>query len=266
MQKPAPKDVFDYVIVPLLFLTVALLGGVRFAPETSDLRFLPPQLVSLILGAFAMLLFVRGGLVLVSDYVGDRIGFVENASGAIRLTAVYFATVQVFNLVTPERGLLNFCFSLFYFLIFWNNLFVVFNPLRLTKSLAALLGASFALKYLVLADLFSPSESWAKYVLQKLMHTASLGTLEYDLFAPATGYLAFATLAVYLGGLYAIAPRVDRAEELLYQIFVERYKLTPRERRRLLAAVAETASRDEDAIEAEIVEERLIEAGDSAKK
>jgi hypothetical protein len=98
------------------------------------------------------------------------------------------------------------------------------------------------------------------------MHTASLGTLEYDLFAPATGYLAFATLAVYLGGLYAIAPRVDRAEELLYQIFVERYKLTPRERRRLLAAVAETASRDEDAIEAEIVEERLIEAGDSAKK
>jgi hypothetical protein len=266
MQKPAPKDVLDYVIVPLLFLTVALLGGVRFAAETADLQFLPTQLISLILGAFAMLLFVRGGLLQVSEHLSDRLGFVDNAAGAVRLAAIYFATAQVFNLVTPERGLLNFCFNLFYFLIFWNNLFVVFNPARLTKSLATVLGASFVLQYLVLADLFSPSESWAKYILQKLMQTASLGALEYDIFAPATGYLAFATLATYLLGLYVIAPRVDRAEELLYQVFVERYKLTPRERRRLLAAVSETAARDAEAIEAEVVEERLIEAGDTPKK
>lgn len=266
MRKPEPKDVLNYILVPLIFLTVALMGGVRFAAANNDLQFLAPQLISLILAAFVILLFTRGGLIQIADHLSDRFGFIENASGAVRLAAIYFATVQVFNLVTPERGLLNFCFNLFYFLIFWNNLFVVFNPLRLTKSLATVLGASFALKYLVLADLFSPSESWAKYILQKLMQTASLGSLEYDVFAPATGYLAFATLAIYLLGLYSIAPRVDRAEELLYQVFIERYKLSPRERRRLLAAVAETAARDADAIDADVIEERLIEAGDPAKK
>ncbi|HKG21848.1 MAG TPA: hypothetical protein VKC34_08100, partial [Blastocatellia bacterium] len=71
------------------------------------------------------------------------------------------------------------------------------------------------------------------------------------------GYVAFATLALYLLGLYLIAPRVDKSEELLYDIFIERYRLTPRERRRLLAALAETASVNDgadDVIEAEVVE------------
>ena len=244
-----------YIILPVIFLTVALAGGVRFTADTHELRFIAPQLVSMILAAFAMLLFVRGGIIELHKYLSDRQGLLENASGAVRLAVIYFATVQIFNAVTPERGLLNFCFNLFYFLIFWNNLFVVFNPVRLTKSLATVLGASFALKYLVLADLFAPSESWAKYVLQKLMQTASLGTLEYDVFAPATGYLGFASVLLYILGLYLIAPRVDRAEELLYSIFIERYRLTPVERRRLLRAVAEVASQDEEIIEAEIIKE-----------
>jgi hypothetical protein len=265
MRKPETRDVFNFIIAPMLFLTVALAGGVRFTAETHELRFLAPQLVAVMLAVFVMILFIRGGLVELPDYVSDRRGLLENASGVMRLASLYFATMQIFNAVTPERGLLNFCFYLFYFLIFWNNLFVVFNPARLTKSLAAVFGASFALKYLVLADLFAPTESWAKYILQKLMQTASLGALDYEVFAPATGYLGFATVALYLMALYLIAPRVDRAEELLYNIFIERYKLSPVERRRLLAAVAETAlgedeiaqpaSRDTNVIEAEFVED-----------
>jgi hypothetical protein len=202
-----------------------------------------------------MLLFVRGGIIELQRYVGEHHGLLENVSGVVRLAAIYFATVQIFNAVTPERGLLNFCFNLFYFLIFWNNLFVVFNPVRLIRSLATVLGASFALKYLVFADLFSPSESWAKYALQKLMQTATLGTLEHEVFAPATGYLGFVSVLLYIFGLYLVAPRVDRAEELLYNIFIERYRLTPVERRRLLAAVAEAASHDEETIQAEFVDD-----------
>ena len=261
MKKPETKDVLKYVIVPVLFLTVALFGGLRFAEGTNEARFIAPQLVSLILAAFVMILFIRGGLVELPDYVSERLGLLDNAAGAVRLMAIFFATTQVFNSVTPESGLLNFCFNLFYFLIFWNNLFVVFNPVRLTKSLAVVLGTSVLLKYLVLADLFAPSESWAKYILQKLTETASLGTLNVEVFAPSTGYVAFSALALYILGLYLIAPRVDKSEELLYEIFVERYRLTPRERRRLLSAVAETASLENEndadgVIEAEIVEER----------
>jgi hypothetical protein len=256
MQKPEAKDIFDYILAPLAFLTVALLGGIRFALDTGEMRFIAPPLVTLILGALVMVVFARGGLIDLAGAIGSRHGMLENASGAARAASIYFATAQVFNAVTPERGLLGFCFNLFYFLIFWNNLFVVFNPARLMRSLAGMLGASFALKYLLLSDLLAPTESWAKYILQTLMKTASLGALEFEVFAPATGYLAFATVALYLIALYSIAPRVDRAEELLYQVFAERYRLTPVERRRLLAAVAETASREPDVIDAEIVEER----------
>lgn len=258
MQKPKARDLFHYVLAPLLFLTVALAGGMRFAVGSNELRFLAPQLVAVILAAFVMILFVRGGLLELKRYTGEHLGIVENLSGVLRLATIYFATVQIFNSVTPEKGLLNFCFNLFYLLIFFNNLFVVFNPVRLAKSLAIVLGASFALKYLILADLFAPSESWAKYMLQKLMQTATLGAMDYEVFAPGTGYLSFAALASYILGLYLIAPPVDRAEELLYDLFAERHRLTPVERRRLLAAVAESASRkdEEEIIEAELIEEK----------
>lgn len=256
MRKPETKDVFKYLLTPMLFLTVALMGGMRIAPENYELRFIAPQLVTLILAAFALVLFIRGGLVNLSERVGETLGLTENLSGTIFLLSLYFATAQVFNLVTPERGLMNFCFNLFYFLIFFNNLFVVFNPQRLVKSLASVLGASFLLKYLLLADLFAPSDSLGKAILQKLLQTVSLGALDYEVFAGATGYLAFAALALYVIGLYLIAPRVDQTEELLYQIFVERHKLTPRERRRLLAAVAEATDETEEIIEAEVISER----------
>lgn len=256
MQKPDTRDVFRYVLLPLLFLTVALMGGVRFATGSNELRFLAPPLVTLILGAFAMMLFVRGGLIDVREQVGEQRGITDNISGAIFLLSFYAATAQVFNLVTPERGLLNFCFNLFYFLIFFNNLFVVFNPVRLAKSLSIVLGASFVLKYLVLADLFQPTESWAKYFLQKLMQTASLGALDYEVFAPATGYLAFGALVLYVFGLYLIAPRVDADEELLYDLFQERYRLTPLARRRLLAALTTAvAPRADEIVDVEVVDE-----------
>ena len=143
MQKPEAKDIFDYILVPLACLTVALLGGVRFAVDTGELRFIAPPLVTLILAALVMVVFVRGGLIDPAGSIGEHHGLLENASGAVRAASLYFATAQVFNTVTPERGLLGFCFNLFYFLIFWNNLFVVFNPARLMRSLTGLLGASF---------------------------------------------------------------------------------------------------------------------------
>lgn len=267
MEKAETSEVVKYILAPLIFLTVTLAGGVRFAVETSEVQFIAPPLSLVIIAVFVMILLMRGGIIDLRESVGSHHGLLENATGVVRLLALYFATAQVFNAVTPERGLLNFFFIVFYFLIFWNNLFLVFNPVRLTRSLATILGASFVLKYLVLADLFAPAESWAKYILQKLMQTATLDTLDVQVYAGATGYLAFATVVFYLLGLYLIAPRVDRTEEFLYSIFAERYRLTPVARRRLLVAIAEATASDDatsqssgagrisdDVIEAEFIE------------
>src|SRR5215208_5451562 len=107
MQKPATRDVIAYVAVPMMFLTVALTGGVRFSADSGELRFIAPQLASLILASFVIWLFVRGGILELRQYLGERLGLLENASGLVRLAAIYFATAQIFNAVTPERGLLN---------------------------------------------------------------------------------------------------------------------------------------------------------------
>jgi hypothetical protein len=247
--KATNNDVFRYILRPVLLLTVTLGGGIRFSAQSPELLFFPPSLVALILGVLAMILFMRGGLIDVREHIGEEFGITDNVSGAIFLLSFYAATVQVFNIVTPERGLLNFCFNLFYFLIFFNNVFVIFSPARVAKSLSAVLAASFGVKYLILADLFAPSESWSKYALQKLMQTASLGALDYEVFAPATGYLAFAVVGLYVLALYLIAPGFDMAEELLYELFKARYRLKPAERRQLLAAVTAIVPKSKEGLE-----------------
>src|SRR5215469_12019445 len=217
MERRPGKDAFRYIVAPFLFLTVALAGGIRFQVETHSLEFIPPQLISCILGLMAMVLLVRGGPIRLSEYYGDEEGLIGNASGLVRLAAIFLATVQVFNVVTPERGLMNFILNLFYFLILLNDLFIVVSPRRLAAALASVLGVSFVFKYVLLAQLLAPSQSWGKYILQELMKTASLGALDYQAFAPATGYLALFTLMLYVLGLYLIAPKFD-AEDAPEQV------------------------------------------------
>src|SRR5918912_1226645 len=50
----------SFVQLPLLFLTAALLGGLRVSAEEHAFVFVPPPLVTLILAALLMLLFRRG--------------------------------------------------------------------------------------------------------------------------------------------------------------------------------------------------------------
>jgi hypothetical protein len=256
MKRTANRDAFRYIVAPLLFLTVALAGGIRFQVETSAMEFVLPQLISCILGLLAMVLLVRGGPIRVSDYFGDEEGMIGSVSGAVRMAAIFLATVQVFNVVTPERGLLNFMFNLFYVLILLNDLFIVFSPRRLAAALASVLGVSFVLKYVLLADLLAPSKSWGKYIFQELMKTASLGALDYQSFAPATGYLALFTLILYVLGLYLVAPRTEPDEVLAELAVMNRNRsisqMTRAERRRLLTAVSmsETLVDAEDEVHA----------------
>ena len=237
-MKPVTRHLVHYLLAPVLFLTVALMAGIRFQIGTNSFQFVYPPLVSCIVGALAMILLVRCGIAGGAEPDGEDRGALESAVRVALITTVYFATVQVFSLVTPERGLLSFFFNVFYLLILLNDLFVVFNPRRLAGALAVILGASFMLKFLVMADLFAPASSWGKYILQGLLKTGSLGALDQEPFAPATGYLAFFTVALYLVGLYLIAPQVTKAEALLYRIVASRYGLTSAERVRLGMAVA----------------------------
>lgn len=269
------RDLLRHVVLPLLFLTVALFGGLRFAVDSLEMRFVPPPLTTLLLAAFLLVLFARARLLDIGrDWLNERRPALENASNAATLVALYAATVQVFNVVLPEDTLFFGVFALIFGLIFWNNMFVVVRPDRLIKSLGGVLLASFVAKYVVLAAVFEPSDSTAKSIVQTLLNGVTLGALKSTPYARATGYTAFAAVGLYLVGLWALSPARTADEDLLYELLAEPHRLTDGERRRVLAAlvarplpIAASAESlldpdtelDVDAVEADVEVLRLVD-------
>jgi hypothetical protein len=198
------RTLLHFILLPLLFLTVALLGGLRISTEGHAFVFVAPPLVTLLLAVLLMLLFVRGRLVEFNRWVaGDREPL-TNISHVWMLLTLFFASAQAFNSVLPERGLLHWLFSFFFLWTLWNNQFSSFDPRRLLRSLTVLFGTAFVLKHVLLSSLYSPDGGWLKKLAGTLLQGASLGTLDAPAFAPATGYISFFTLALYVAGLVTL--------------------------------------------------------------
>ena len=201
------------VLLPWLLLTVALLGGVRVAARDRSLLFLPPPLITLVLAALLMALFFRARLVLPGRWLNSSHTVLENASHAVTLAALFFASAQAFNSVLPESGLLHWIFAFFLLWTLWNDQFAPFDALRLLRSVAVLLATAFALKHLLLAGLHGTGEGgWSRKLLSALLEGVTLGTIDLPAFAPATGYLSFFTLALYVGALALVRPAPDQHE------------------------------------------------------
>src|SRR5687767_4572537 len=184
-----------------MFLTVTLLGGLRVSSDDRALVFFPPPLITLVLAVLLMLLFVRGGLLELRSMVATDHSPFENASNIWLLLTLFFASAQAFNSVLPERGLLNWLFSFFFLWTLWNNQFSSFDARRLLRSLVVLFGTAFVLKHMLLASLYAPEGDWHKRLTGALTQGVSLGTLDAPMFAPATGYISFFTLGLYIAGL-----------------------------------------------------------------
>jgi hypothetical protein len=194
------SSLLHFILLPLLFLTVALLGGLRISADHAFI-FVPPPLVTFVLAVLLMLLFVRGRLVEINRWVASDRPPLTNISNGWMLLTLFFASAQAFNSVLPERGLLHWLFSFFFLWTLWNNQFSLFDARRLLRSLAVLFGTAFVLKHILLASLYSPEGGWLKKFAGALLQGASLGTLDAPAFAPATGYISFFTLALYVAGL-----------------------------------------------------------------
>ena len=195
------RALVDFVVLPFLFLTVALLGGLRIGAENGTFIFIAPPLVTLLLATLLMLLLVRGGLLRLHQWVGSDFPPFTNVAHIWMFITVFFASAQAFNSVLPERGLLHWLFSFFFLWTLWNNQFSSFDARRLLRSLAILFGTAFVLKHMLLASLYSPDGSWLKRVAGTLLQGVALGTLDAPAFAAVTGYIAFFTLALYVAGL-----------------------------------------------------------------
>src|SRR6185295_9388433 len=199
------QDLLRFVLLPLLFATVALLGGLRISADTRAFVFVAPPLVTLVLAVLLMMLFVRGRLLQFHRWLSSDHPPLTNISQGWMLLTLFFASAQAFNSVLPERGLLHWLFSFFFLWTLWNNQFSSFDARRLLRSLAVLFGTAFILKHLLLASLYAPDGGWLKRIAGALVEGVSLGTLDTPAFAPATGYMSFFALGLYIAGLVLLS-------------------------------------------------------------
>lgn len=200
-----------YLLLPFVFLTVALLGGLRLSAGTSDFLFLTPALVCLIFAAILMVLFFRARLISLDGWFSESFSSLKNAANAAVLISLFAASAQIFNAVLPERGLPFLTIAFCFFWTLWNNLFADFEVGKLLKSLGALFGLAFVVKYLILANLTAPaSESWWQGIWQNPGQETLTYLLDLPRFAAGTGYIQFFTLIFYLIGLFLLPASTNK--------------------------------------------------------
>jgi hypothetical protein len=77
---------------------------------------------------------------------------------------------------------------------------------------------------MLLASLYSPEGGWLKRVAGTLLQGVALGTFDAPAFAPATGYIAFFTLALYVAGLVLLGFAVNDEHTVVTPPLVDEYR------------------------------------------
>jgi hypothetical protein len=246
-RRQANRALLRHVLLPTVFLTVALLGGVRVGAAGGALAFVPPPLVTLVLAVMLLTLFARGGALMVGRWLSAENGTAENVSHALTLGALFFASAQAFNSVLPEAGLPRFVLASFFLWTLWQNQFSNFDPRRLLRSLAALFGTAFFVKHVLLASLQGTGGGWLSRLATAALEGVTLGTLNGPAYAASTGYVSFFALALYVCGLALLppAPGVETVEtgERASELVGALRRLPARERLRVLEAAGAEGSR-----------------------
>lgn len=210
LQRGSQTAYRPYILLPSIFLAVALLGGLRLGAVDNAFIFLKPALVCLVFAALTMVLFIRSALIPLDGWLSENQTALQNAANLAILLTLFAATVQLYNSLLPEQGLpfwiVGFCFLW----TIWNNLFAEFDPKRLLRSLIALFGFAFVVKYLVLANLTAaPTGSWLQRLIENPGKEAFIWMLDLSRYSDGTGYIQFFALALYLIGLFMLPRSIN---------------------------------------------------------
>src|SRR5262249_3273334 len=197
------RALLQFIGVPTIRLTPGLLGGLRIDAQTKQFVLIAPPLIALVRAILLGLLFVRAGAIDLRHWFDIEQPAVTNLSHLLTLMSLFFASAQAFNSVLPESGLLHWMFSFFFLWTLWTNQFATFDPRRLLRSIIVLFGTAFALKHLLVSAFYAPNGGWLRSIASTLLQGISI---DVPAFAPATGYISFFALMLFVAGLLLIAP------------------------------------------------------------
>ncbi len=208
------KSFLQYVVLPLIFLNVALLGGLRLSADAGAFLFLKPPLICLIFAAILLALFFRANLIRLDGWFSESFSALKNVANLAVLLTLFAASAQIFNSLLPEKGLPFWVIAFCFFWTLWNNLFAAFDAKKLLQSLGGMFGLAFVVKYLILAGLTAPArKSWIEGIFENPAQEAFTYLLDLPKFAPATGYIQFFALIFFLIGLFLLSPASVGAEK-----------------------------------------------------
>lgn len=199
-------------VLPLLFLTIALFGGLDpGAPAPWN----PPSLFALVLAVMVMAALVRSGTLAPDRLMHGSRSIVANANGFVVLLSLFAASAQVLNMLTPRSGLPTLLVGVVLFVLLLNTLVMSPDRPRLLRSFAVVTGSAFVLKFVVLASLADPEGGRTKRVLLALFDVATLGTISQAPLHSAAGYWAFGLVLLFLAGVALLPPVVPHSTAAL---------------------------------------------------
>jgi hypothetical protein len=196
----------EAIALPFLLLTVGLVGSIRI-DAAGQLVFLGPTLFALVLAVMLAGLLLRSGLLAPERLVSPARGPLANLNGLTVAMALLFASGQVFTMLTPEGGLLQLLFNVFFLAMLWMMATARPQGARLVRSLVVLFGWALVLRFVILNGLAAPEGSVARRLFAAALEGLALGALGLTYQAPATGYLAFLMLALFFIALLLLPSR-----------------------------------------------------------
>lgn len=189
---------FEACLLPILFLTVVLLGAIRPGAEVT---MVPPSLGSLVVAMGLVGLFVRSGALVPERLLNPSRPALANINGLTVLLALFAASAQVVTLVVPSSGVPALIVWVVLISLVLQAFAIGADRQRLLRGLLVTFGATFILKFVVLAAISTPAEGRLSRAIQLLFEGVTLGTVSQHSPHPLEGYVAFGTLVLYLVGV-----------------------------------------------------------------
>jgi hypothetical protein len=175
----------------------------------TPLAFAPPPLFALLLGVLLVASLVQCGALAPAMIIAPQRSALENLNGLIVLLTLFAASAQALAVVMPTSGVPAVLMGILLFALLAQALAIGADRGRMMRGLLVSLGVAFVLKFIVLAALSAPATSGLGRVVQLLFEGVTLGSVTQTPVHPASGYIAFATVMLFLFGLVLLPREKD---------------------------------------------------------